>query len=156
MSPEQSQRIAAQRAPLAQQLQIHLTRKPEDDGSKKAVRLRNDWEHERKQLEELLEQVDKLMPPPEGGVPVDIPAEAVDTWAQRGVAVVAIPKGKRAELRVSINEWQGLKTIDLRLWFIPRSGGNWGPSKKGVSIHAGKLDALIEGLALAKDKLKES
>ena len=70
------------------------------------------------------------------------------------MTIAAIPKGRRAELRVSLNEWQGRKTIDLRLWFMPKSGGTWGPSKKGVSIQAAKLDALIEGLVRAREQAK--
>ncbi|CAN7671940.1 transcriptional coactivator p15/PC4 family protein [Variovorax sp. LjRoot84] len=53
-------------------------------------------------------------------------------------------------MRVSVNEWQGLRTIDVRHWYIPKGGGHWGPSRKGVSFEAGKADALLDALLLAK------
>ena len=61
-----------------------------------------------------------------------------------------IPKGKRAEMRISVGEWRGLRIVDVRLWFIPKAGGAWMPSRKGVSVKAGKVDALLAALETAK------
>lgn len=154
MTPEQIERMTAQRAALAEQLESHLTRMPDDDGTKKAARLLKHWEADRKALETVIAQADQFMaaPPQEG--PIDVPVEEANRWAEKGVAIASIPKGRKAELRVSLNEWQGRQTVDLRLWYSLEPGGVRGPSKKGVSIQASKLDALIEGLVQAREQLR--
>jgi hypothetical protein len=48
-----------------------------------------------------------------------------------------------------------VRTIDVRLWYIPKAGGDWGPSRKGVGVEAGKLDALVDALISAKQHLEE-
>lgn len=125
-----------------------------DDGTKKAKRVIKDRAYEVAGLEKMIEQHGELLaranPPPvtEPGSSEIVP------WVQQGSTIASIPKGKRAELRVSVNEWKGLQTIDLRIWFQPKGGGDWGPSRKGVSFEAGKVDALLAALALAKQHLQ--
>lgn len=40
-----------------------------------------------------------------------------------GIMIASIPKGRRAELRVSVNEWKGLHIIDLRRGSSRRAAG---------------------------------
>lgn len=72
---------------------------------------------------------------------------------RRAIDVARIPKGKRAEMRVSINDFRGVRNVDVRLWYVPKGGGEWVPSRKGVAVEAGKLDAVIDALLLAKQHL---
>jgi hypothetical protein len=62
---------------------------------------------------------------------------------RHAIDVARIPKGKRAEMRVSINDHRGVRNVDVRLWYVP----------KGVAVEAGKLDAVIDALLSAKRHL---
>ncbi|MBV5337876.1 MAG: hypothetical protein J0653_08140 [Deltaproteobacteria bacterium] len=42
--------------------------------------------------------------------------------------------------------WKGRKVVDLRLWFRPQGAVEFVPSRKGLTIDAGKLPELIEAL----------
>lgn len=64
-----------------------------------------------------------------------------------------IPKGDRAELRISVKTWRGRRTVDLRLYFKPEGSDDLVPSRKGVSFDASKLDALLDGLMLAQQHM---
>jgi hypothetical protein len=150
MSPERVAELAASRNSLAGSIQALKDAPPHDDGTKKAKRAIKDWEFDVAGFERMVAQIDGMLSPV---VRKEKPAPEVVPWVPMGTMIAAIPKGKRAELRVSVNEWKGLLTIDLRLWFEPKDGGAWGPSRKGVSIDAAKIDALIDGLLLAKQHL---
>lgn len=56
-------------------------------------------------------------------------------------------------MRVSINDYRGVRNVDVRLWYVPKGGGEWVPSRKGVAVEAGKLDAVIDALLSAKRHL---
>jgi hypothetical protein len=60
--------------------------------------------------------------------------------------VAIIRKSDTAEIRVSRSSWHGRQTIDVRVWFIPKGGDEFVPSRKGVTIDAGKCDELINAL----------
>lgn len=53
-------------------------------------------------------------------------------------------------MRVLVKRWKSRRTLDIRLWFLPEGGSEFTPSRKGVSIDASKVDALIEALHKAK------
>lgn len=151
MTPEQLIQVSERRAALHAQLQALRAEPPNDDDSKAGKKRLRDWAYDVQSLEKVVAQLDRTigaaMPPTPAAEPVSEAQRA--TWVQRGTTIASIPKGKRAELRVSINEWQGARTIDLRLWYQPKDGGDWGPSRKGVSIEASKLGMLLEALRAA-------
>jgi hypothetical protein len=60
--------------------------------------------------------------------------------------VAVIPKTDTAEVRVSRNYWKGRSVIDLRIWYLPKGGAEFVPSRKGLTIDAGKLPELIDAL----------
>lgn len=150
MTPERVAELTASRDNLAASILALRAALPEDDGTKKAKRAIKDWEFDVAGFERMVAQIDGMLAP---AVPKDKPAPARAPWVPMGTTIASIPKGKRAELRVSVNEWKGLHILDLRLWFQPKGGGAWGPSRKGVSIDAAKTDALIDALRLAKQHL---
>ena len=59
----------------------------------------------------------------------------------------AIRKTDTAEVRVSRNYWKGRSVIDIRIWFLPDGGTDYVPSRKGLTIDAGKLPELLDRLA---------
>ena len=149
----------ATRARLVEQLAIISSAPPDDDGTPKARRAVKNWEFDCKSMRDLIEKFDSLlapMPPPADPAPErETPSDDeqnVDRM-RRAIDVARIPKGKRAEMRVSINDYRGVRNVDVRLWYVPKGGGDWVPSRKGVAVEAGKLDAVINALLSAKQHL---
>lgn len=159
MTPAQIAAVSERRAIMQAQLDALRAALPEDDGTKAGKKRLRDWAYDVQSLERVVAQMDRTIaastpkPKPAPATPEDASTFQRATWVQRGTTIASIPKGKRAELRVSLNEWQGVRTLDLRLWFQPKGGGDWGPSRKGVSVEAGKIDALIEVLQRARGHL---
>lgn len=70
------------------------------------------------------------------------------------VTVAAIPKGD-GEVRVTLDEFKGCLTIDVRL-FEPFSAAQVQmPTRKGVTLGLGKLPDLARALADAEAKARE-
>jgi hypothetical protein len=68
-----------------------------------------------------------------------------------GVELARFARGPDAELRVSLDEYQGARFLNLRIW-TRGSLDSWWPSKKGVSIRlreAGPLSAILGKVAAA-------
>lgn len=61
--------------------------------------------------------------------------------------VQAIRKTDTAEVRVSRNYWKGRSVIDLRIFYLPKGGTEFVPSRKGLTIDASKLPELLDALA---------
>jgi len=121
-----------------------------DRPSKKADR--RAWDQELASCEELLKQLDEMlkrMSPPAGPAPAQ--SATVGTADGYTVAVVGrIRKGWGAEIRVVVRVWKGRRIIDVRVW-SPRDGGKEAvPSRKGVTVDASMLDALIDSLHRAR------
>lgn len=69
--------------------------------------------------------------------------------------VTAWPKNAREEVRVSLGEFNGTPTIDLRTWY--QSGdGDFRPSNKGLTLAVRHLPQLAEGLTKALAKAREA
>lgn len=67
------------------------------------------------------------------------------------VTFARVPKGRRAEVRVSVKPWKGRRIVDIRLWsLIDGAGAEMKPSRKGVTFDESKLDLLIDALHKAK------
>ena len=74
------------------------------------------------------------------------PAAIINEAMVDGVShsdVAAIHKTATAEVRVSRKRWEGRSVIDLRVWWRPKSGTDFIPSSKGVTIDDSKLPELI-------------
>lgn len=59
---------------------------------------------------------------------------------------ISIRKTSTAEVRVTRDTYKGRQTIDIRVWFLDASSGDYVPSSKGVTLDAGKGSELIEAL----------
>lgn len=55
-----------------------------------------------------------------------------------------------ATAKLSASRRETGETIDLRVWAMTATGGDYVPSRKGVALDAGKLDDIIGGLELAR------
>lgn len=62
--------------------------------------------------------------------------------------VGSIRKTDTAEVRVSRGTWKGRPVVDVRVWYQPASGADFVPSRKGLTIDAGKVRDLVELLAV--------
>ena len=70
------------------------------------------------------------------------------------IVVAVIPKGD-AEVRVSLDEFKGHLTVDIRL-FEPFTAAQVPmPTRKGVTIGLGKLPDLAAALADAETRARE-
>ena len=57
-----------------------------------------------------------------------------------------IRKSDTSEVRVTRSNWKGRCVIDVRVWYFPKGGDDYVPSRKGLTIDAKKLPDLIEAL----------
>lgn len=65
------------------------------------------------------------------------------------IDVAAIRKADGAEVRVTVQGYKGRRVVDVRVWYQPTVGGDFVPTRKGVTVDADKLPALALALAEA-------
>lgn len=63
------------------------------------------------------------------------------------IDVAAIRKADGAEVRVTVQGYKGRRVVDVRVWYQPAAGGEFVPTRKGVTVDADKLPALALALA---------
>ena len=137
--------LAATREALATHLQERLDT-PEVDRPTKPATLRA-WVREIESTQRSIGRVDQLL---DRLQPAGPPTDAAVVDEEGTVVVARIPKGRRAEMRVSVKRWEGRQVIDIRLWSLRDGQSEFVPSRKGIAFDAGKLDQLIEALQLAQ------
>lgn len=67
--------------------------------------------------------------------------------------VAVVEKNTREEVRVSLDEFQGVQVVDVRIFADFNSGPAGAvrsPTKKGVTLKVEKLSALIQALLTAQ------
>ncbi len=150
MKAKRVQDLIARRDELAK-LSEALASTPEAERPTQPSELKQ-WLQELEEMQRLVDQMDTLIaraaPHPRVCVP-DVKATPFD--AEGVVTLARLPKGRRAEMRVSVKPWQGRQVIDIRLWSLfDGSDGEMRPSRKGIAFDAAKLDDLIAALHQAK------
>ena len=152
--PARLKALIAQRAVLLERVQA-MVDTPEDDRPKARTALRA-WLSELDSCRRMLEQLDKLVRTLERGTQrrrrAVVAASPVTTNSPEesdAVVLALIPKGPRAELRVVVKTWRGRRVFDVRCWAQRKDTGEFGPTRKGVTVDAGMLPALVESLQLA-------
>ena len=65
------------------------------------------------------------------------------------IEVAAIRKADGAEIRVAISTFKGRRVVDVRVWYEPPDGGDYLPTRKGITIDADKLPELVAAMKLA-------
>jgi hypothetical protein len=63
------------------------------------------------------------------------------------IIIVEHQRNERELLRVSLDQYRGRNTIDIRVWF--RSGDELKPGRKGLTMSVSHLPALAAGIAAA-------
>lgn len=144
MKPEQIEQLKARRDRLAGQRDV-IASADDPDGAAARVQMVAD-------LDALLLRIDSTLA---DASPKRRKARAARLTVdhQQVVDLTRIRKTDRAEVRVVVKEWKGRRTVDVRLWYLPDGKTEMAPSRKGVSIDAGKLGALITALRIAEQHL---
>ncbi len=65
------------------------------------------------------------------------------------IEVGAFRKADGAEVRVSVQEYKGRRVVDVRVWYRPRQGIEYVPTRKGITIDADKLPELMAAMTEA-------
>lgn len=66
--------------------------------------------------------------------------------------IAAIRKSDNAQIRIGADDYKGRRVVDVRVWYQP-NGGDWTPSKKGLTFDADKLPAVVAGMIQAMEAL---
>lgn len=61
--------------------------------------------------------------------------------------IAAIPKNAREEIRVSVDDFQGHRLCNVRVWY--REGEEFRPGKQGIALRLDLLPQLVDALQLA-------
>ena len=62
------------------------------------------------------------------------------------IAPVIVPKNQRERLRLSVDEFRGLRLLSARVWFQPSDGGDLRPGRDGWAVAVERLPEVIAGL----------
>lgn len=58
--------------------------------------------------------------------------------------IAAIPKNAREEIRVSVDDFQGHRLCNVRVWY--REGDDFRPGKQGIALRLDLLPQLVTAL----------
>ncbi len=62
-----------------------------------------------------------------------------------------VQKNSNEVYRISEKEYEGYKFIDVRIYYMDKSSGEWKPTRKGISLMHDKVPGVIEGILKAMD-----
>ena len=57
------------------------------------------------------------------------------------------------ELRIAISHFRGRTLLDLRIWYPPEDGGEYKPTKRGITLRADEIETTIQALQRAQIEL---
>jgi hypothetical protein len=70
--------------------------------------------------------------------------------------IASLEKNSRERVRVALDEYQGVKLIDIRITTeLSQGTGIQAPTKKGVALNVAKLPELIDALQQAERRARE-
>ncbi len=64
--------------------------------------------------------------------------------------IAAIPKNTSEAIHVDLQEFKGTELVSIRVHFKQPETGEMLPTKKGIAVRVGLLDALIDALQQAR------
>ena len=70
------------------------------------------------------------------------------------VLIGELVKNSKITTKVRITEFKGNKYVDIRDYFLPNSSAVYGPTKKGITIPAGKISEIINLMEKAEAQVK--
>ena len=65
--------------------------------------------------------------------------------------ITQIKKNSAEVYRIYEKEYEGYKFIDVRIYYMDKSSGEWKPTRKGISLMPDKVPGVIEGILKAMD-----
>ena len=74
---------------------------------------------------------------------------------EEGRPIYRFQKNPEEEIRFSLREYKERYYLDLRLWFQPSTGGEYHPTKKGLTLSVEYLAELKKGLERAEKLSRE-
>ena len=74
---------------------------------------------------------------------------------ETGRIVYTIAKNPEEEVRFTVGQYKDRHYLDLRLWFQPAKGGQYRPTKKGLTLSLEHIPELKKGLERASEAAKE-
>lgn len=69
--------------------------------------------------------------------------------------IAAIDRSEREKLHISVNEYKGRVSLDLRIFYTTDGGENWRPTQKGVTIAPEHIDELIDAIQESKKEFMD-
>lgn len=61
-----------------------------------------------------------------------------------------IQRNPEEEIRIALRDYNDRRYFDLRLWFMPSRGGEYRPTKKGITLPIEYLEEVKTGLEKAR------
>lgn len=61
--------------------------------------------------------------------------------------VYRFQRNSEEEVRFTLHEYKDRQYLDLRLWFLPADGGEYKPTRKGLTLPLEFLSELKKGVA---------
>ena len=68
---------------------------------------------------------------------------------EKAEVVHAFPKSPEEEIRFTLRQYKDRHYVDVRLWFQPSNGGDYHPTKKGITVSLEYLAELRKGFERA-------
>lgn len=65
---------------------------------------------------------------------------------ERDRVVHTIRKGSKEEIRLTVRPYKERRYLDIRIWFQPPEGGEYRPTKKGITLGLEFIPELKRGL----------
>ena len=69
------------------------------------------------------------------------------------VIIAEFDRNSRERIRIALDEYRGINTVDVRVWY--RDGNELKPGKSGITTSVANLPALAAGLKLALDRARD-
>lgn len=85
--------------------------------------------------------------------PEEVPNHVRQPFPGPRLIVAEFPRNDRETIRIALDEYRGLNTVDVRVWW--RDGNELKPGKSGITTSVKNLPALAAALTLALAKARE-
>ena len=66
-----------------------------------------------------------------------------------------IEKNAITQLKISVNEYEGRRFLDIREWYIPEDSETLRPTKKGITVSAEIFESFLKALNESQEKISE-
>ena len=69
--------------------------------------------------------------------------------------IARIEKNALNYLKISLNEFQGKKFLDIREWYIPEDSQDLRPTKKGITVSAEIFESFLKALNESQEEISQ-